>query len=136
MQQIDAKLSCYINPSLEDDRILLYVSLIDEKASSIILQFADITKEIEDFMYINEQYEIYPSLEELIEDVEKAHLQRFVNRPQSNQRLDLIMNIRMKIRHNEGVCGNDCILCNPDIGDDPFPDFTFDIVNLDSEDEV
>ena len=46
-----------------------------------------------------------------------------------------MINLRMKMRHQKGICNDSCILCNPDIGDDPFPDFIFDIRNADTEGE-
>jgi len=44
--------------------------------------------------------------------------------------------MRAKMIHQQGLCGHSCIFCNPDLGEDPFPDFTFDVRNLDPLDEV
>lgn len=134
MKQIETKLSCYITQ--EDDRAYLYVTLIDQKMFTMTLQFSDITNEIADFLEINSHYSLYKTADSLVADVEQAHLNRFMGQPKDNPKLDLIVNLRMKMRHRNGNCGVSCILCNPDIGEDPFPDFTFEINNLEPEDEV
>lgn len=135
MQQVDVKLNCYTTTE-EDGSTYLYVTIIDNKMFTLTLQFAEITKEFKDFKLINEQYELYDNNNDLLTDLEQGHLQRFMGQPQSNPKLDLMTNLRMKLRHRNRNCGSGCILCNPDIGDDPFPDFTFDINNAEPEDEV
>jgi len=109
---------------------------MDKNMFRMTLQFSDITEEINDFVKIDSHYLLYENVNELLGDIELAHLQRFMGQPEDNPKLDLIINLRMKMKHSNGDCGIGCILCNPDIGDDPFPDFTFEINNAESEDEV
>lgn len=134
MIQEDAKLSCYID--IEDDTALIYVTLINSKLQSQILQFADITDILHDFLDIEEHYSLYYDESELMEDIEEAHLQRFMGLPIMNDRLDILSNLRMKMNHHHKLCGDSCILCNPELGTDAFPDFTFDVDMSDPDDDV
>ena len=134
MVQNDVRLNCFINR--EEDGVFLFVSLVDNKMFNMTLQFSDITNEFSDFIEINEHFELYNDIDELVLDLEKGHMQRFMGQPEDNDRLDLMVNLRMKMKHQKGICGNSCILCNPDIGDDPFPDFTFNIRNLEPKGEA
>jgi len=52
MKQIDVKLSCLIDQ--DDDQYVLYVNLIDQNLSSVLLEAADITSEVKDYFKINE----------------------------------------------------------------------------------
>jgi hypothetical protein len=132
--QVDAKLSCFIELE-EDDRAYIYVNITDN-VFSITLEYAEITSEFNDFIEVNKHFELYNDQNELINDLEKGHLQRVLGQPRNNDRLDLMTNLRMKMRHKNGTCGDSCILCNPDMGDDPFPDFMFNIRNIDTEGEA
>lgn len=133
MIQVDTKLSCFIE--LEEDMVFIYVNLVN-KLSSITLQYSDITEEFNDFIEVNNHFDLYSNKDELINDLEKGHLQRFLGEVENNNRLDLISNLRMKMLHKNGTCKDSCILCNPDIGDDPFPDFMFNIRNIEPEGET
>jgi phosphopantothenate synthetase len=130
MIQVDTKLSCFIE--LEGEEAYIYVNITDN-VSIITLEYANITDELNDFIEINKYYELYKDENELIGDLEKGHIQRVLGQPKDDDRLDLISNLRMKMRHKNGTCDDSCILCNPDIGDDPFPDFMFNIRNIDTE---
>ena len=133
MIQVDTKLSCFIE--LEEDMVFLYVNLVNN-LSSITLQYTDITEEFNDFIEVNDHFDLYSDQDELINDLEEGHIQRFLGESKNNDKLDLITNLRMKMRHKNGTCDDGCILCNPDIGDDPFPDFMFDIRNVEPEGEA
>lgn len=134
MIQNNVKLNCFVEQ--EDDSVFIFINLVDDTMFNMTLQFADITKEFRDFEKINEHYLLYEYVDDLITDLENAHLQRFMGQPRDNDKLDLIVNLRMKMKHQSGNCDNACILCNPDIGDDPFPDFTFNIRNMEPEGEA
>lgn len=133
MIQIDTKLSCFIE--FEGGGAFLYVNLLNN-LYSLILEYADITEEFNDFIEINSHFNLYKSEIDIAEDLEDGHLKRFLGQPLDNDRLDLMSNLRMKMRHSNGTCGDSCIFCNPDIGDDPFPDFTFNIRNIEPEGEA
>ena len=133
MIQIDTKLNCFIE--LEEDRAFIYLNIIDG-LFSVTLQYADITDEFNDFIEVNDHFELYDNKDQLISDLEEGHLQRFLGQPKDNDKLDLISNLRMKMKHKNGTCDDSCILCNPDIGDDPFPDFVFNIRNIEPEGEA
>lgn len=134
MIQSDIKINCLINEE-EDDSIIMFINLLTNKGIIVTLEFADITSDLTDLIEINDHYELYEDNDTLIKDLEEGHLNRFLREPQDNERLDLLVNLRMKMRHQEDICNDQCILCNPDIGDDPFPDFIFNIRNADTEGE-
>ena len=134
MIQNNVQLNCFIER--ESNNVLIFVNLLDDKLFNMTLQFSDITEEFNDFIQINEHFMLYNDIDDLTTDLEEGHLQRFMGQPKDNERLDLMVNLRMKMKHQKGMCGNSCILCNPDIGDDPFPDFAFDIRNLEPEGEA
>ena len=135
MAHINTKLSCFIEQD-EDDNSFIFIRLLDEKMFNMTLQFADITDELTDFIQINDHFELYNDISELISDLEDGNLQKFIGRPWINDRLNLLVNLRMKMKHQQSICDGSCILCNPDIGDDPFPDFTFNIKNFEPEGEI
>ena len=134
MKQADAKLNCFIDRD-DDDRSFIYINITDD-IFNMTLQYADITDKFNEFLEINERFELYSDIDDLILDLEEGFLQRFISQPKDNDRLDLMINLRMKMNHQNGSCKDSCILCNPDIGDDPFPDFTFDIRNAETEGEM
>ena len=133
MNQSDVKLSSFVEK--EDEQILIFINLTGEKDFSMIIEFADITDEFWDLSEINDHYEIYDNMDDLTLDLEVGHLERFMGLPKDNPKLDLLINLRMKMKHERSICGDQCILCNPDIGDDPFPDFVFNIRNAEPEGE-
>ena len=133
MKTTNVKLNCFIDR--EDDKSSIFINITDD-IFNMTLQYADITEKFNEFLEINERFELYDDIDDLVSDLENGLLQRFTSQPESNDRLDLIINLRMKMRHQNGSCGDSCILCNPDIGDDPFPDFTFDIRNAETEGEM
>lgn len=134
----DARISCYLDSDDDTGRVTLVVSLSSEPEGTPIttLEYADITEEFDDFVEVNNHYDLYKDTEKLKRDIEYAHLTRFMGSPRDIPKLDLITNLRMKMRHQAGNCKDSCILCNPDIGDDPFPDFMFKIKNLEPEGEA
>ena len=121
-----------------EEYVALWISLYDNMSGTLIntLEYADITDKYLDFIDINDHYDVYEDTDDLDKDIEEGYLSRFIGIPKSISRLDLISNLRMKMRHQTGNCGNGCILCNPDIGDDPFPDFIFDVKNLEPESDA
>jgi len=131
--QVDTKLNCFIE--FEGGGAFLYVNLLSD-IYSMVLEYADITEEFKDFVEINNHFNLYNGELEIANDLEEGHLRRFLGQPIDNDKLDLMSNLRMKMRHNNGTCNDSCILCNPDIGDDPFPDFTFNIRNIEPEGEA
>lgn len=134
MLQKDVKISCFIEYDSENDEYCIYTNLTDDQLS-MTLEFADITSSIYDLFYINESYNIYIDEEELLDDIEEGYFNRFLGRPYDNERLDLLLNLQMKMKHRAGICDDSCILCNPDLGTDPFPDFTFNLRVRETEGE-
>ncbi len=143
MLSYNTQLNCILDIEEEEDddddtnQVSLWINLYNDRNKLITtLEYSDITQDYNDFLEINEHYDLYDNIEELGDDIASGYLSRFVNMPRDIPRLDLIINLRMKMQHQTGKCGNSCILCNPDIGDDPFPDFTFDIRNIEPEGEA
>ena len=138
MFQCDTDLRCFLEHDIDEEYVSLWISLYKKQDGSLIntLEYADITDKYSDFIDINDHYDIYQDTDELDRDIEEGYLARFIDMPRDNPRLDLIFNLRMKMQHQTGSCDNSCILCNPDIGEDPFPDFTFDARNLEPESDV
>ena len=97
------------------------------------LEYADITNDFDELVEINDQAMIYDDEKQLKEDLAKGKLDRYLGKAQANERLDLLLGLRLKFKHQSGSCGNDCIYCNPDLGNDPFPDFTFVVKNATPE---
>jgi len=133
MIQHDIKLSCFIE--FEDKDAFMYININKEDAFSMTLEYANITEKLNDLLNINEQFKIYDSTEDIIIDLENGFMDRFLGQSKMNNKLDLLINLRMKVNHSNGTCDNDCILCNPDFGDDPFPDFIFDLRTSDIEND-
>lgn len=131
----DIEANCFIEYDEDADAYLLFINLLFNH-KSMTIEYSNITDEMLDFLEINENYNIYNTEEELFEDIESAHFNRFLGEPRDSDRVNLLVNLRMKMRHSNGICGEDCILCNPNIGEDPFPDFTFNIRNIDTEGEA
>lgn len=133
MKQINTKLNCYIE--FEEDKTFICINLTNDTLT-VTLQYADITTEFNDFIEVNNHFELYDDQDQLTSDLEDGHLQRFLGQSKDNDRLDLMSNLRMKMLHKSGTCDDNCILCNPDIGEDPFPDFMFNIRNIDPKGEA
>lgn len=90
------------------------------------LEYSDITSEYAEMLDVNSQANIFSSTQELETSLVNAQILKFLGEQRNDPKLDLLLNIRMKMNHQQGRCSNGCIMCNPDLGDDPFPDFTFD----------
>ena len=131
MEFYNTRVYCFVEHD-EDGETSVLITLNKEPNNSLVytLEYSNITKDYNSFLDINEYYEIYEDLNDLDCDIEKGYLSRFIGAPKDVPRLDLIINLKIKMEHQAGVCEDSCILCNPDLGDDPFPDFTFDIRNM------
>jgi len=124
----NTKLRCVIDG---DEEFAYYkIDLLDECDVIITtLEYSDITDDYNDFIIVNKEANIYTDLEELKTDVAQGRLNRFSGKGQGDQRVELLMTLLAKLRHQTGQCKDICIYCNPDLGSDPFPDFTFDLKN-------
>jgi hypothetical protein len=134
MIQVNTTLSCFIDT--EEETTFIYINLINENMFSMTLEYADITDSFNDYARVNDHFSIYDDIKEFKSDLEKGYLERFMGQPRDNARLDLMINLKMKMNHQDGRCEDSCILCNPDMGEDLFPDFTFDIRNADPKGEA
>ena len=120
----------------DDELVVMKIVLTDKRRYITTLEFADITNDYLEFVEVNNHIELYDSEDELQKELAEAYLNKFLNRSQENTKMDLLVNLRMKMLHQASQCRNNCILCNPDLGDDPFPDFTFDLKNYSPEGEA
>jgi len=97
------------------------------------MEFAEVTTEINELFEINKDISLYENEDDLKNDLAEGYLRKFLKEPTDNLKINLLLNIRGKIRHQQQRCANDCIFCNPDLGNDPFPDFTCNLKVLDPE---
>lgn len=138
MIQDDVKLICSIEFDDNDDdeeNIFIYINLINQSGFKMTLEFADITEKFNDFLAANDRFGIYDDIDELISDLELGYFRRFMGILEINKKIDLLINLRMKLLHKKGMCDEECVMCNSDYGTDPFPDFTFDVKAARIEDD-
>lgn len=96
------------------------------------LEFADITNEMKDLLEINKEIGVYATEDELRLDLAIGYLDKALqNDTNKDLKIGFLFNLRQKMLHHKGECQDDCIYCNPDLGDDPFPNFTFQAKFLD-----
>lgn len=128
---VEVKKDVYLSCTIDGDNDIWFMRL-DLMHNDIVLstlEFADITNEILDLVIINDEIKLYNDVREMVNDIAIGHLNRFAKEiisDNEDEKISLLFNIRAKANHQQKICGNDCIFCNPDLGDDPFPDFTFD----------
>lgn len=126
------RLACHVNG--DEDLVYYRIDLLSEFGEAITtLEYADITDDFNDLLSANKEMNIYSDIEDLKKDLAQAKLNRYVGKGQGNQRIELMVGLVAKLKHQTGICKDTCIYCNPDLGSDPFPDFTFDIKNLPTE---
>lgn len=110
----------------DDDITFIKVELVDLLGSYITtLEYADITNEFEELCEINDQALIYDDDEQIKKDLARGKLDRVLGNSKAKERLDLLTGLKAKFEHQSGACKDGCIYCNPELGQDPFPDFTF-----------
>ena len=115
----------------DDSTAFIKIKLMDGEEQITLLEFADITYDLNCFQDINDTLGLYDSIEELKKDIVDSYLQKFLKKEYKNNKLSIITNVRMRLNHQNGLCEGKCIYCNPELGDDTSFDFTFDLKNLD-----
>jgi len=126
------KLRCVVDG--DDELVFAKIELVDELDSIIsTMEYADITKHFNDLLKINEEANLYIEDEELKKDLAAGKLARYLGNSEQNQKLDILTTLLARYNHQSGNCKDDCIYCNPDLGTDSFPDFTFKLKNSTSE---
>ena len=128
----NTKLRCIIDG--DEKLVYMKIDLLDYLNSVITtLEYADITKEFNEFLIVNEEVKSYNNVEDLKKDLAQARLNRFVSNNKGSDKLEYIVELVAKSKHQSGGCKNDCVYCNPDLGSDPFPDFNFNVRNSEPE---
>lgn len=112
--------------TIDGDNELYYIRLDIVHCGTRImsLKFAEITNEVNELLLLNEDVGLFATADELKTDLAKNNLKKFLGENTVNSKITLLFAIRAKIKHQEQKCAIDCIYCNPDLGEDPFPDFT------------
>lgn len=129
-QYLDVKLKCEISiTKSESVHLSLYLD-------SVLLQFCDITNVYKELVETNTEYEIYDNDAEMLGGLETGYLHRYLERDFEDERLDALVSLRVDMLHRSKKCGGDCILCNPNLGPDPFPDFLFYLNAINPEGEA
>lgn len=130
----EVTLSCEVDG--KEDMFFIRLDLIQMDEHIATLEFADITKDVQDLLEANKFFSLYENHEDIKKDLADAHLCRFLNEERGSSNLDILFNLVAKMRHSQGVCKDSCIYCNPDLGDDPIPDFTFEAKHYDAKSET
>jgi len=131
----DLKAVCSVGG--DEKTVFIKLDLYNNLEFITTLEFAEITEEFNELVDINLEMTVYLETDELKKDLANAYLSKFLNESRSTDyKLDLLLNLRMKMKHQEGTCKDNCILCSPDLGDDPFPDFMFEARHADHEGEA
>lgn len=136
MVSISEQLQILCTVDGDDDLVFIKVDLLKNNEHLTTIEFADITSEFKDLLQVNKGIDIYKNNLDLKSDIATAHLFRYLKKDRDTPQLDLLLNLRMKFKHQEGLCKNSCILCNPELGEDPFPDFIFEAKHCDPEGEA
>lgn len=125
-------LSCEVDG--KEDMFFVRLDLVNATNDIVCnIEFADITNDVKDLLEANQHFLLYEGVEEIKSDLANAHLSKFLNEDRESQKLDVLFNLVNKMRHSQGVCKDGCIHCNPDLGEDPLPDFTFGVKKYDVE---
>jgi len=127
-------LSCEVDG--EEDMFFIRLDLVQMDEHVATLEFADISKDFQDLVEANTFFSLYESPDSIKKDLADAHISRFLNEERGSENLDILYNLVNKMRHSQGRCKDSCIYCNPDLGDDPLPDFTFEAKNYDAKSET
>lgn len=115
---------------IEGDKDLYFIKIDimnGDRALSTV-EFADITEDVNDLIELNEHFNVYQDVEELKKDLAQGCLDRALGEePLNNEdlKIGLLLSMKAKLDHTDGVCGEDCHLCNPNLRGSIFPDFTF-----------
>lgn len=120
----------------DENTTYLNIKLMNGIEQISLLEFADITDELKSLIEINSNLKLYESVDELKNDLAQGYLATFLNKKSDNTKIVILNNIKMRINHQNGLCEYKCIYCNPDLGEETFPDFTAKIKNLDIKGEA
>lgn len=131
---MDIELACVIDG--DEDLTFIRTDLLNSGEHLTTLEYSDITSYYKELLDISDKLSLFESEDQLKASIINAQLLKFLNEERDDSKFDLLLNIKMKARHQAGTCEGNCILCNPDLGDDPFPDFTFDVKFFDPEGEA
>jgi hypothetical protein len=132
MPQIDEniKIRCFCGG---EDPIYYKVELLDELNKPITtLEYADISVFIFALETINTELKIYTDPHEIKLDFSKAKLNRFLRGARGSEKIEELMWHLSKINHQNQMCNDPCLHCNPEISSDPMPDFVFGLKNDES----
>jgi len=128
------ELSCVIDG--DEELVFIRTDLISKGEHITTLEYSDITTYYRELLDISSKITLFDSEDELKTSIASAQLLKFLNKDRDDSKLNLLLNIRMKAKHQASACNGNCILCEPDLGDDPFPDFTFDVKFFDPKGEA
>ena len=122
------KLACCVDG---DEELIYYrIDLLDEFDAIIsTMEYADITQDYKEILKVNEEAQLYFDMNQLKRDLAQAKLNRYMGKGQGKQEVEILITLTAKLKHQNGECKETCIYCNPDLGADPFPDFTFAVKN-------
>ena len=112
-----------------DEELTYYkLELRDELNNAITtLEYADITKQFNDLLELNKEANLYINEAELKKELAQGKLNKYVGKTAYTQRLLVLVDLLVKIKHQSGQCENNCHICNPNIENDAYLDFTFGI---------
>ena len=131
----DVQVVCTING--DEDMYYIRIDLKNGDKFLNTLEFADITDEVEDLIFVNKEINIYDNDEDMILDLAKNYLRQTIKSELDNDlRIGLLVNVKSKMLHRDGECAEDCPFCNETQGDDPFPDFTIALKTAEPEGNV
>ena len=115
------KIRCVIEPC--DELIYYKMDLLDNLNNTIsTLEYSDITNILKDLVEVNEQIKLYSDVSDIYTDLAQAKLNRFCNKAAGKDKIEELLNICAKYKHQNAICDSLCIYCSPHI-QDVFPSF-------------
>lgn len=135
MYMVQSKKAVSLVSAIDGDDDLWFIRLDLFYDDNIIstLEFAEITDEVNDLIAVNKELSLYDNNEDLLKDMAEGHINKYLGIEYNNEKLNLLFNIKAKVKHQQKQCSDGCIFCNPELGIDPFPNFTFNIQLKDPE---
>lgn len=130
----NVELSCEVDG--REDMYFIRVDVMWAQDHIYTLEFADISGEFKDLLEANSNFPIYDNEEDIKKNIAEVHLARILNRDSEDKKLNMLYGLVSKMKHSQAMCKDDCIYCNPDLGTDPVPDFTFEVKNYEHKGET
>lgn len=121
----DVTLSCQVDGT--DGMHFIRIDILNSGHHITSIEFADITDFFDELSEANEFTSIYENIEDLKTSIATAHLNKFLNKDYEDSKMEMILDMVAKMKHNHGKCSDGCTLCNPDVSGDVLPDFTFEV---------